>query len=385
MDVGTSVTSLPFALTVILAIVSLTPLTSAGLRRVVLALVNAGFLMLVSRRAALVALGLLLAQWVALQVIARLAERALRWVSGAALLGLLLLFVLNKRPELAVLGPKPLAQALAMIGFSYVFLRAIEQLRHVVESKRAPDLLEHINFLVPFHMLTAGPIQSYAEFLKQPSVPEPLDVDGVLWAIERVVWGLFKKLVLAHFIERLFLTGFTGTPLYSLLEMQFFFLWLYLDFSAYSDIAIGVGRLMGVPTPENFRAPYLARNLVEFWERWHISLSLWIRRNLFTPIQLWLVRRWPEQSPLLSASVAFGVSFLLCGLWHNVSIRYLCWGAMHAAGLVVTNLYRDRLKRRLGAKGLKEYLARPGLRVVATVATYEYVAASLLVIARSGR
>ena len=85
--------------------------------------------------------------------------------------------------------------------------------------------------------------------------------------------------------------------------MQLNYLWLYLDFSAYSDIAVGVGRLMGVATPENFNRPYLARNMIDFWERWHISLSLFIRRNMFIPIQLALMRRTDGRRPLLVASV----------------------------------------------------------------------------------
>jgi D-alanyl-lipoteichoic acid acyltransferase DltB (MBOAT superfamily) len=205
----------------------------------------------------------------------------------------------------------------------------------------------------------------------------------VLGAVERICWGLFKKLILAHFIERMVLTGFSGTLSYSLLEMQFFFLWLYLDFSSYSDIAVGVGRLIGAETPENFNAPYLARNLVDFWDRWHISLSLWIRRNLFTPVQLGLVRRFGPEHGILAASVAFSVSFLLCGLWHNISWRYLAWGGLHACGLIVTNLYREALKRRLGSKGVKAYLQNRAVRVLAVFVTYQYLAASLVLIARS--
>ena len=136
-----------------------------------------------------------------------------------------------------------------------------------------------------------------------------------------------KKYVLAHGIELLLLTGFRAKGWYTPVEVQFNHLWLYLDFSAYSDLAVGVGRLMGVATPENFDRPLLARNLVQYWERWHISLSQFIRRNIFTPVQLAMVRRSEGQSPLRAASVAFTVSFLLCGLWHAVSFRWLGWVA----------------------------------------------------------
>jgi D-alanyl-lipoteichoic acid acyltransferase DltB (MBOAT superfamily) len=384
MDVGVSVTSLPFAAVVVTAVLVLTPLVSALGRRLALGLINGGFLVLLNPRAGMLALAVVVSLWLVLHLIARARPQVARWGGVFVLATLLCLFVLNKRPTIVSwLGTSALGSALALIGFSYVFLRAAEQLRWVIEQRRAPALLDHVNFLVPFHMLAAGPIQAYADFLKQPSVPVALDVDTVLWSVERIAWGLFKKLVLAHFVERFFLTGFTGSWAYSLLEMQFCFLWLYLDFSSYSDIAVGVGRLIGVHTPENFRAPYLARNLVDFWERWHISLSFWIRRNLFTPLQLAFVRQWGEGSGLTAASIAFTLSFLLCGVWHDPSWPYFWWGALHAVGLVVTNLYRIALKRRLGASGVKAYLNKRSVRWAATFFTYEYVAASLFVIVRN--
>ena len=97
---------------------------------------------------------------------------------------------------------------------------------------------------------------------------------------------MFKKFVLANALEAAFLTAFRARGPYFFLEVQLNYLWLFLDFSAYSDIAVGIGGLLGVATPENFNRPYLARNSIDFWERWHISLSQFIRRNLFIPIQV---------------------------------------------------------------------------------------------------
>jgi alginate O-acetyltransferase complex protein AlgI len=132
-----------------------------------------------------------------------------------------------------------------------------------------------------------------------------------------------------------------------------------------------------VATPENFDRPLSARNITVFWERWHISLSLFIRRNLFIPVQLGLVRRYPRVSPLLAASLAFTVAFLLCGLWHDVSLRFLLWGGMHAFGLVVCNLYRSALKARLGSRGVRRYMEIRPIRWLATAITFEFVACSI--------
>jgi D-alanyl-lipoteichoic acid acyltransferase DltB (MBOAT superfamily) len=162
--------------------------------------------------------------------------------------------------------------------------------------------------------------------------------------------------------------------------MDLNFLWLFLDFSAYSDVAVGLGRLMGVATPENFNRPYLARNVIDFWDRWHISLSQFIRRNVFIPIQLGLMRRTEGRRPLLIASVAFSVSFLLCGLWHNFMTSWLAWGAYQALGLIVCNAYKDFLTRRLGRQGVKRYLANPWYRVLAVFATYQFSAGALVLV-----
>ncbi len=161
--------------------------------------------------------------------------------------------------------------------------------------------------------------------------------------------------------------------------MQLNYLWLYLDFSAYSDVAVGLGMLMGFATPENFNRPYLARNVIEYWERWHISLSQFIRRNLFIPIQLALLRRTEGRSPLMAASLAFTVSFLLCGLWHSISWPWLAWGACQSAGLVACNYYKYALQKRLGRKGVKEYLANRWIKLAAIALTFEFAAAVVAV------
>ena len=108
-------------------------------------------------------------------------------------------------------------------------------------------------------------------------------------------------------------------------------------------MSVGIGQLIGVATPENFNKPFLARNIMDFWERWHISLSQFIRRNVFIPVQLSLMRKTGGRAPLWIASFAFLISFAFCGLWHGVSWPWFAWGLYQAAGLVTCNLYRHWL------------------------------------------
>ncbi|HWB10233.1 MAG TPA: MBOAT family O-acyltransferase [Pirellulales bacterium] len=275
---------------------------------------------------------------------------------------------------------QPLKSVLVTISFSYVALRMAEAMRLVYEGRHpAPDLPSTINYLVPFHMLAAGPIQAYAEFVAQPAVPERLTASNALRGVERIAHGLFKKYVLATIVSRACLTGFKAPLPFLGAEVLFFYLWVYLDFSGYSDITVGAGRLLGVATPENFNRPYTARNLIDFWDRWHMSLSRFIYRNLFIPVQLTLLRRTGPQAALWCAGVAFSVSFLLCGLWHELNVRWALWGVMHAAGLVTVNWYRAWLQKTLSREAFNRYRANRGIRVAAIVLTQVFVAITLWV------
>lgn len=266
-------------------------------------------------------------------------------------------------------------QVLAAVGFSFVFLRLIDLARGIQEGRHAPpNPSDFINYLLPFHMLAAGPIQAYDEFVSQPRVAEPLSTRDTLVSANRIAWGLFKKFVLAYALQKAFLTNLTSDGIWFFIEIQLLLVWLYLDFSAYSDVAVGLGRLMGVATPENFNRPWLARNLIEFWDRWHISLSLWIRRNLFIPAQLNLMRRYSRADPVLIAAVAIGVSFFMAGIWHGISRGWLLWGAAHAIGLVTVRVYMGVMQRRMIPPQLAAYRNNKLILFAARCATFEYAA-----------
>ncbi|HWE35534.1 MAG TPA: MBOAT family O-acyltransferase [Isosphaeraceae bacterium] len=371
------------------AVIALTTLSGARARAWAFALVNLAFLALHLDAAAMaVAVGGLLASFLVLRALGagrpRLASAAVA-VGGLAVLGL---FVIHKVPGLVGAtggsadraGLAGLPPILAVVGYSYVALRLVDAGRAVYEGRHpAPDLVATINYLVPFHMLGAGPIQAYDDFVGQPAVPPAPGPSASLRALERIAAGLFKKFVVALTLERVFLTGFLARGPYVFVEMNIQYVWLYLDFSAYSDIAVGLGRLLGFATPENFDRPFVARNSIDYWERWHISLSQFIRRNVFFPLQIRLMRATGGRRPLTAAAPAFLVSFLLCGLWHHVSWNWLAWGAVQGVGLIACNVYRAALLKRLGRKGLNRYMEDPRVRAAMVVLTFEFMAFALLV------
>lgn len=372
-------TKFEFWLVLLVAVVLVGPLKISSHKSVAWAAINCGFIFLILQLHGLFMIAAVIAVYFMLQ---RIAGRFRNLSTIIASLILLILFLVHKNFFLEQVAPlSPVRTILSITGFSYIALRMVEVIRAVFEKRQPPpSLISTINYLIPFHMLAAGPIQAYEEFASQSDHISTDRSKNILPAIERIVFGLFKKFVLAYTIHELFLTGFESQGLYFFIEVQFFFLWLYLDFSAYSDIAIGIGYLLGIATPENFNRPYLARNAIDFWERWHITLSQFVKRNIFIPIQLYLNRRNDGARPLLSASIAFFIAFVACGLWHGLTLNFMLWGAFHAIGLIVTNLYRSYLKKRLGTQGVKKYLANKSIESLARVITYQFVAFSLVLL-----
>ena len=361
--------ALPFWIACAAAVLLVVPVRSSAIRHAVMAVVNLAFLALLLQWRAIGLAGGIVAAYILVQFVARPRLRVLFAVLAAGwLLGL---FAVHKSDALSArITGDGIGQILAVVGYSYVALRMVEVLRAVFDGRHpAPGVVAFVNYLLPFHMLAAGPIQAYDDYVRAADASFEPTAGDVLRGIERIAGGLFKKFVLAYFVQKLFLTNLDAGGVYFLLEMQLTLIWLFLDFSAYSDIAVGVGTLIGVATPENFNRPLAARNVIDFWERWHISLSLFIRRNIFIPIQISLVRR--NGSPLLSASVAIAVSFVLCGIWHGLGIGFLVWGAVQSVGLIVTRVYAQTLQRRLGTVGVRGYLANPWLHAVGVVLTFE--------------
>jgi D-alanyl-lipoteichoic acid acyltransferase DltB (MBOAT superfamily) len=356
------------------AFILLTPLTNLRLREWVFAGLN--LLLIRLFFGVPLPLVVLVGSTIVLYVYLQHAARLSRWlpVVVALLFGIFLVHKLN----LSDGATGPGKQLLGIIGYSYVFLRALDMVLAVARGHDPPRYAQMFNYLLPFHMLAAGPIRSFEEYAKDTELPPPATFDDGLAALDRIATGLFKKYVLAFCLDRVFLTEFHATGWYFFVEAQLYFLWLYLDFSAYSDIAVGIGRLIGVTTPENFNRPYLARNLIDFWERWHMTLSQWLRRSVFIPLQLVLLRRTPDR-PLLTNSVALIVTFVICGLWHNLTIPFTLWGIAQAVGVVANNFYRTWLTKRLGKAGFKAYLNNRLIHAVAVLLTYEYVAFSTLI------
>jgi alginate O-acetyltransferase complex protein AlgI len=229
----------------------------------------------------------------------------------------------------------PGAPPLGVSFFAFEFVHYLFEVRRGGEPIRHP--LKFVLFSIFFPSLVAGPIKRYTQFL--PALEEGsrrLAWQNVAEGMLRIGTGFAKKVIIADnltlYIEQTqpqFAAVGLLTRWMVLAAIAFRIL---MDFSGYSDIAIGFARLMGVVLPENFNWPYLARNLQDFWQRWHISLSSWIRDYVYIP--LGGSRHGPARR-VLNGLVAFG----LCGLWHGAAWNFVLWGLYHGVGLALCAVY----------------------------------------------
>jgi len=227
-------------------------------------------------------------------------------------------------------GPWLQQNLLALIGFSYFIFRAIDYMHIQIILKpqkiRIWDLLFYLLFPPT---ISSGPIHKYQDFSRQIEHPEPLRGQLVLRAAYRVTRGFFRKTVIAVIIDRILqdLLAASSLPLhYSVLALILLFLFFYFDFAGYSDIAIGFGLLLGIRVPENFRKPFLATSITEFWRNWHITLVDWFRDHVFIPLG------GMRGTRLQAASLALLI-MVLCGFWHGLNISMIAWGVWHGVNM----------------------------------------------------
>lgn len=206
------------------------------------------------------------------------------------------------------------------------------------ELRATHSVIEFATFVLFFPQLVAGPIVRAQDLLPQLAAPPPLELGKATRGLFRIVIGLFKKIALADalalsIVDRVFETPTAFSSVEVMCGVYAYALQIYLDFSAYSDIAIGSAAVLGFDLPENFRTPYRSANLQEFWRRWHISLSTWLRDYLYIALG----------GSRGSAARTYGnliATMVLGGLWHGASWAFIVWGALHGFGLAVTRFFQ---------------------------------------------
>ena len=238
-------------------------------------------------------------------------------------------------------------ELLAFVGFSFFLVKAWTLVRDAQDGRIANlDLSIVLAYFLFFPTYVAGPMHLYGEFETTLAKPEPVTGESALDIAYRIALGLVKVKVAVPMLAPITLTTFTAAPFPSraiwLVACVAYYLMLWCDFSGYCDLAIATSSLMGVRTPENFRTPFIAANIRDFWQRWHITFSRVLTSYLFVPISRRidqkLGRRVGKKTTMIVATLG---TFLFCGYWHGATLNFVLWGLYHAIGLIVFDLYRD--------------------------------------------
>ena len=322
-----------------------------------------------------------------------------RFLPGTAMLIIIALFVVLKTEPLGQVASAGLrtlngqSAALAShldlgwLGFSYLAFRLLHTVRDAQAGKLPPySLGEFVTYAIFFPTYTAGPIDRSQRFiadLREPRVPaiptQSLHTDpgNLFIGSQRVLIGIFKKFVLADSLALVALNERNAlqanASLWMWILLYAYTLRIYFDFSGYTDIALGLGRLLGFNLPENFNRPYLRQNLTAFWSSWHITLAQWFRAYFFNPVTRALRTR-PEKLPVWAAILAGQLgTMLLIGLWHGITWNFAAWGIWHGLGLFVHNRWSDKSRSRLPAL-MESSQLQPAFRLAGWFLTFHYVA-----------
>lgn len=215
------------------------------------------------------------------------------------------------------------------IGISFYTFHGLSYIIDVYNKRIAPEKssIDYALFVSFFPLLVAGPIERATHLLPQLKKPRTFSYEQAVAGLQQILWGLFKKIVIADQCALVVQPIFAHSEVYSgstlALGAVFFAFQIYGDFSGYSDIAIGVSKLMGITLIRNFNYPYFSRNSAEFWRRWHISLSSWFKDYVYIPLGGNRGTQWQTARNVL-------VIFLVSGFWHGANWTFLCWGLLHA-------------------------------------------------------
>ena len=236
---------------------------------------------------------------------------------------------------------------LAFIGISYMSFKTIQIMLEISDGliKEKVSVKDYLQFLLFFPTVSAGPIDRSRRFLKEINEVMPrkeyleLAGDGVY----RIVLGLLYKVVLSTYVYQMLLTlNNTGTVVYSIKYMYLYTLYLFFDFAGYSLMVVGSSNILGIQTPMNFNKPFLSVDIKDFWTRWHITLSTWLRDFVFSRVLMQVIRKKWFKNRLHNATYAYMVNMLVMGFWHGLSVSYIVYGFYHGVLMAGFEVYQKK-------------------------------------------
>ena len=249
----------------------------------------------------------------------------------------------------------PVVDVLLPVGISFYTFQALSYTLDVYrgEIEAEHDLVKYALFVSFFPQLVAGPIERSRNLLRQVGNHKPFEWERVKYGLGLMLWGYLEKMVIADriaiFVDHVFenYEACGGATLAA--GIVLFAIEIYCDFGGYSHIAIGAAQVLGFTLMDNFRQPYFALSIGDFWSRWHISLSSWLQDYLFTPL-VW--SKWTQKIPFLGKKAkkppvlsSLMITFLVSGLWHGAAWHYVVWGGLNGGYQAVSGLTRKSRKK----------------------------------------
>ena len=250
------------------------------------------------------------------------------------------------------------------VGISFYTFQTLSYSIDIYRRNLEPckSIFDFAFFVSFFPQLVAGPIVRASEFIPQIRKPYFLSKEAFGGAVYLILCGLIKKVIISdyisvNFVDRVFDTPEVYSGFMNLMAVYGYSIQIYCDFSGYSDMAIGLAALLGFQLPLNFNSPYKSYSITEFWRRWHISLSSWLRDYLY--ISLGGNRKGKNRT-----YINLMLTMLLGGLWHGAAFKFIIWGGLHGLALAVHKIWANRVKLTLGTAG----------KVLSVILTFHFVA-----------
>jgi alginate O-acetyltransferase complex protein AlgI len=370
-------TLLPYGM--VLASLFFLYLVRAGHRFIVLIAMSVGYYVLIDGKSLPIIIVLVGVNYLAARKISQADPVAIKLIFYAILAADILAWMFFKIPrESAPAAP---------LGMSFLTFTLIGYQADVFRRKTpaSSDIMDLGFFVLWAPKISQGPIERYDRFLYQKKADLVFSNRRITSGCRLILFGLFKKIVVADrlgaFVAFVYDQTFRFDGVEYLLATVFFAFQIYADFSGYTDIARGISRLFGYELSINFRQPYLAKSVREFWTRWHMSLSNWLRDYLYLPLAFWISNRLKNDKYLFLKTEkwiyggATAFTFFICGIWHGVRATFVVWGLLYGLFLIGSTWTRKSRFRRFIRHSLPSWLLGP----YQSIATFALVCAAWIV------
>ncbi|WP_416825585.1 D-alanyl-lipoteichoic acid biosynthesis protein DltB [Ectobacillus polymachus] len=271
------------------------------------------------------------------------------------------------------------SNAIGFLGISYLTFKSVQIIIEIRDGQiKELSLYDFLRFLLFFPTITSGPIDRYRRFQKDiEKTPSAEEYKELLYiGINRIFQGFLYKFIIGYLINEYMLhTEFIMRNTFSsvLVYMYAYSFYLFFDFAGYSAFAIGISYFMGIKTPENFNKPFISRNIKDFWNRWHMSLSFWFRDYIYMRFVFLMTKKKLIKDRYIVSYMGFFLNFFIMGMWHGLHTNYIIYGLYHALLFILFDLFERQNKKH------KFWPKNKLTHIIAIIITFHFVCFGFLI------